>query len=144
MSITPIGCNQDYAEDYSLVFAFDQYVRAWKVDSSDPTYNLEFLLGMQELAQKMLDTSPTGVLYLSQVLELLTIRPTKESRRVGWNRYYGCGRVSFGLNPDEWSCQSDKYDMILFLNGQSQEINIRFNVDGPLVGMFAPKRAIQK
>lgn len=122
--------NADAVDD--CTFIFNKKNRNWEGDGDDLTY-VEWFLGLQQnqannlLKAKGIDGEP---LFLSEVLQLLDIRPTQASHFLGWM-----------WNPDDKEYAGDNYVdfrakkvMIKDENGEFEPaVLLDFNCDGSVL-----------
>lgn len=103
---------------------FDESCEHW---TKDPTYNLDYLIRMQQIANEKLHATATaggkGFLCLNEVYESLGIPKTAEGQQVGWVEGNGDGYVDFGIHTGYIQNRN-------FVNGYERVILLDFNVDG--------------
>lgn len=103
---------------------FDESCDQW---TKDPTYNLDFLIRMQQVANEKLHATAAeggkGFICLNEIYESLGIPKTAEGQQVGWVEGNGDGYIDFGIH-------SGFVPNRRFVNGYERVILLDFNVDG--------------
>ena len=99
---------------YSVIF--DESSPNW---IKDPTYNLAFVRGCQQMADDLLKAK--GYVFLNDVYKMLGVNCTEPGQIVGWALGKGDNFVDFGI-----------YDArnANFVNGNERSVWLDFNVDG--------------
>lgn len=108
---------------------FDESCSGW---TKDPEYNLAFLRGQQEYANKKLQAQ--GYLFLNEVYEMLGMDRSKAGQVVGWIYDEKCpigdNFVDFGIYEGRTKAAR------AFVNGYERTILLDFNVDGNILDLM--------